>query len=381
MKIAILGYGVVGSGAYEILTKNGYDVSRVLDLKPHPELGDVQTTDYDQILNDKEIGVVVEAIGGTEPAHTFLVKAIKAGKHVVSPNKHVICAYFNELHTLAYEHGVTIRYTASVGGGIPWLHNLSRICRLDNVTKVYGIMNGTTNYILDAMTLESRDFPDVLREAQELGYAEADPTADIDGFDTARKTAISASIAFSCEVSESSVDVFSMRNVKKCDIEYIKDELGMALRYIGTAIKSGGKVSAYVEPTLVACDSMLSGVHKNNNLISLIGDSIGELSFVGQGAGKYPTGLAVANDVIDIVSGSSAKQYLSKICNVDNSEQVKKYYIRTTADIPTALIDSIKTDNQYKYIITKPISISEIHKLSETISDKDGEIFLAGIQR
>lgn len=380
MKIAILGYGVVGSGAYEILTKSGFDVARVLDLRAHDELGDILTNDYDVILNDKEIGVVVEAIGGLEPAHTFLVKAIKAGKHVVSSNKHVVCTFFNELHTLAYEYGVTLRYTASVGGGIPWLHNLSRFIRCDNVTKICGIMNGTTNFMLDAMITDSRDFDDVLREAQALGYAEADPSADIDGFDTARKTAISASIAFSTEVSESSVDIFSMRNIKKCDIEYIKGELGMIVRYLGMAVKCGNKISAYVEPTLVPTTSMLAGVRKNNNMISLVGDNIGELSFVGQGAGKYPTGLAVANDVVDIIQRSEKKKYAPNECEVDNATQIKKYYVRTKADINADVIESCKVDGQYKYIITKPISVSEIHKISDEISDKDGEIFCAGIQ-
>ena len=381
MKIAILGYGVVGSGAYEILVKNGYEVARVLDLRPHEELGNILTNDYDVILNDKEIGVVVEAIGGLEPAHTFLVKAIKAGKHVVSSNKHVICTFFNELHSLAYEYGVDIRYTASVGGGIPWLHNLKRFARCDNITKVCGIMNGTTNFILDAMIEDGRDFDDVLKEAQRLGYAEADPSADIDGFDTARKTAISASIAFSTEVSEASVDVFSMRNIKKCDIEYIKNELGMMVRYLGSAVKCGSKISAYVEPTLLSIGSMLSGVHKNNNMISLVGDSIGELSFVGQGAGKYPTGLAVANDVADLFDNASKKVYAPQKLEVDNSVDVKQYYIRTKADISSNLVDSMRVDGSYKYIITKPLSVSEIHVISEQISDKDGESFFAGIER
>lgn len=384
MKIAILGYGVVGSGAYEILTKSGFNVTRVLDLRPHDELGDVLTNDFDTILNDKEISVVVEAIGGLEPAHTFLVKAIKAGKHVVSSNKHVICTFFNELHTLANEYGVTLRYTASVGGGIPWLHNLSRFVRCDNVTKICGIMNGTTNFILDSMIEESRDFDDVLREAQALGYAEADPSADIDGFDTARKTAISASIAFSTEVSESNVDIFSMRNIKKCDIEYIKDELGMLVRYLGTAIKCGNRVSAYVEPTIIPKTSMFAGVHKNNNMITLVGDYIGELSFVGQGAGKYPTGLAVANDVVDIIQGSGKKVaqnvYAPQKYEVDNGAQMKQYYVRTKLGIKGDFVHSVRDDGQYKYIITKQLSVSEIHRILDEISDKDGEIFCAGIQ-
>ena len=226
MKIAILGYGVVGSGAYEILKKSGYDVKRVLDIRPHKELGDSLTANYDDILNDNEIGVVAEAIGGLEPAHTFVVKALQAKKHVVSSNKHLICEYYDELHALAKENGVTVNFTSAVGGGIPWLYNLNRTTNSDTINKIMGIMNGTTNFILDAMITDGSDFSEVLAEAQALGYAEANPSADIDGLDVARKTAISSSIAFKTTVAEKDVDIFSLRNITKNDIDYIKDKFG-----------------------------------------------------------------------------------------------------------------------------------------------------------
>lgn len=381
MKIAILGFGVVGSGAYEILKKSGYDVAKVLDIRPHDELGDVLTTNFDDILNDKEIGVVAEAIGGLEPGHTFLVKAIKAGKHVVSSNKHLICTYYDELLTLAKENGVTVRFSASAGGGIPWLHNLQRATRCDNVTKVYGIMNGTTNFILDAMITDHADFGEVLCTAQRLGYAEADPSADIDGLDTARKTAISASIAFNSDIVEGDVPVFSLRKIKKQDIEYIKRELNKTVRYIGCAICNGEKISACVEPTIIDEDSLFAGVRKNNNMISLVGDSVGQLSFYGQGAGKYPTGTAVAHDVIDIVSGDVSLVSCGSRREVDNTIQIKNYYIRTKADISSDLIETKTVIDSENYIITKPVSVSEIHAISEGIFKKDGESFIAGIER
>ncbi len=381
MKIAILGYGIVGSGAYEILTKSGYEVGRVLDIRPHAELGDVLTSKFDDILSDKDIGVVAEAIGGLEPAHTFLVKAIKAGKHVVSSNKHLICTYYNELHTLAREYGVTLRFSASVGGGIPWIHNLKRAVRCDNITKISGIMNGTTNFILDAMITESADFADVLKKAQQLGYAEADPSADIDGLDTGRKTAISASIAFNTVVSEDYVHIFSMRNIKKCDIEYIKGKLGKTVRYVGTAAKAGNGICAYVEPLIVNLESIFANVNKNNNIISLVGDNVGQLAFFGQGAGKYPTGTAVAQDVIDIINGDVMQLSAGTSINVDNSAEMKQYYIRTKADICDGIADTIEASGAYKYIITKQISVSEMHRISEKILSKDGESFFAGIER
>ncbi len=381
MKIAILGFGVVGSGAYEILKNSGYSVGKILDIRPHPELGDISTTSFDDILADDEVGVVAEAIGGLEPAHTFLVKAIKAGKHVVSSNKHLICTYYDELLTLARENGVTIRFSASAGGGIPWLHNLRRATRCDNITKVYGIMNGTTNFIIDAMITDSLDFSDVLLEAQRLGYAEADPSADIDGLDTARKTAISSSIAFLSEIDEQSVDIFSLRNIKKCDIEYIKGELGMSIRYVGTGVMQNEALSVFVEPLIISNESLLSSVKKNNNMISLVGDSVGELSFYGQGAGKYPTGVAVAQDVIDIVNGDFVNILPEREVRVDNSLVIKEYYIRTKADIDEGYIASVKIINDNKFIITKPISVSEAHKLAEIVLSKDGESFFAGFQR
>ena len=381
MKIAILGFGIVGSGAYEILKASGYTVGKVLDIRAHEELGDILTTNYDDILNDKEIGVVAEAIGGLEPAHTFVVKAIKAGKHVVSSNKHLICTYYDELLTLAREYGVTVRFSASAGGGIPWLHNLRRATRCDNITKVFGIMNGTTNFILDAMITDSADFAEVLAVAQKLGYAEADPSADIDGLDTARKTAISSSIAFDTEISDDQVAIFGLRNIKKCDVDYIMGEMGMTVRYVGTGVRSGDTVAAYVEPTIIDNDSLLSGVKKNNNMISLVGDNVGQLSFFGQGAGKYPTGTAVAHDVIDIISGDVSTISPGANINVDNGSVLKNYYVRTKAEVPAEIIKSNKVIDGYNFIITNLISVSAMHELAEEILKKDGESFFAGIER
>ena len=381
MKIAILGYGVVGSGAYEILTSSGYDVKRILDIRQHEELGNIITSNYDDILNDSEIGVVVEAIGGLEPAHTFVVQAIKAGKSVVSSNKHLICTYYDELHRLANENGVALRFTASAGGGIPWLHNLSRATRCDKVTKVFGIMNGTTNFILDAMISESKDFGEVLHTAQMLGYAEANPSADIDGLDTARKTAISASIAFETQIAESDVSILSLRNIKKSDIEYIKGKIGRSVRYVGFAERKDGKVTAFVQPTAIAQDSLLAGVRGCNNMISLVADNVGQLSFFGQGAGKYPTGSSVAQDVIDVISGSG--QITAQACatHTDNSAVSFSYYIRTKADVAADVIESLEMFGDDKVIITKELSVSQANAIASEILKKDGESFLAGIER
>lgn len=381
MKIAILGYGVVGSGAYEILTASGYQVSKILDIRQHEELGDIVTSNYEDILSDSDIGVVVEAIGGLEPAHTFVVQAIKAGKSVVSSNKYLICTYYDELNRLATEHGVSLRFTASAGGGIPWLHNLSRATRCDSVKKIFGIMNGTTNFILDGMISDSKEFDDALYTAQKLGYAEANPSADIDGLDTARKTAISASIAFGAQIPESQVAVLSLRNIKKADIEYIKCKMDMNIRYVGSAENKNNRISAFVQPMIIASDSLLSGVHGCNNMISLVADNVGQLSFFGQGAGKYPTGVSVAQDVIDIMEGKEVLSNPTCMTYTDNSMAEFSYYIRTEADVPCDMVKSCEKIGKDNFIITNKISVSQISVIADEILKKDGESFLAGIER
>lgn len=380
MSIAILGYGVVGSGAYEILTKAGYQVSRVLDLRSYPELGDKLTHDIEDIINDKEITVVAEAIGGNTFSYDFASRALKAGKHVVSSNKHLICSYYKELHALAKENGVTIRFTASAGGGIPWLYNLKRGLLCDRIYKVMGIMNGTTNFILDAMIRDSRDFADVLKEAQALGYAEANPSADIDGLDVARKTAISASIAFEAVVSEEDVLTFSLRNIKKSDIDYIAAKCGKTVRYLGYGMRTENGVAAFVEPTLLSADALESNVFTNNNMISLFGDYVGRLSFYGQGAGKYPTGNALGQDIINILQGDT--DLCEPTCDavMHNEEAERSYFIRTSSDLQFDCVASEERIGNIRYVFTKKVGVSTMHDIADKILAQDGESFFAGIE-
>ena len=380
MSIAILGYGVVGSGAYEILTKAGYKVSRVLDLRDYPELGDVLTHDIEDIINDKEITVVAEAIGGNTASYDFVCRAMKAGKHVVSSNKHLICSYYKELHALAKENGVTIRFTASAGGGIPWLYNLKRGLLCDRIYKVMGIMNGTTNFILDAMIRDSREFSDVLKEAQALGYAEANPSADIDGLDVARKTAISSSIAFDAVVSEDDVMTFSLRNIRKSDIDYIADKCGKTVRYLGYGMRTENGVAAFVEPTLLASDALESNVFTNNNMISLFGDYVGRLSFYGQGAGKYPTGNALGQDIINILEGDTKLSYAQTNAVMCNEEAKRAYFIRTSSGIVLDSVVSEEKIGNVRYIFTDKLSVAAMHEAAKAILAEDGESFFAGIE-
>ena len=243
-----------------------------------------------------------------------------------------------------------------------------------------GIMNGTTNFILDAMITDSREFDDVLKEAQALGYAEANPSADIDGLDTARKTAISSSLAFNTIIKEENVSVFPMRTVQKCDIEYIVGRLGKTIRYLGVGVKNENSVSAFVEPSILSYKSPESNVVKNFNMITLFGESVGRLSFFGQGAGKYPTGNALAQDIIDIVNGDTALCFSPCEIPVDNDALKRSYYIRTTATIDGELIESKEVINGNSHIITKPVSVSFIHKLANIILESDSGSFFAGFE-
>ena len=224
MNIGLLGFGVVGGGVLELTQGRGdITVSRVLLRSPKPGLPEgLATYDFNDILCDERIDTVVEVMGGLHPAYEYVTAAMERGKNVVTANKALIAAYYRELTGLAKEKGVALRCTAAVGGGIPWLVNLARIKRLDTVCAVGGIMNGTTNFIMDAMHKAPVDFPAILKEAQELGYAEADPSADIDGDDIRRKLCISANIAFDAVLDETAIHTFGIRTVTASDIAAFK---------------------------------------------------------------------------------------------------------------------------------------------------------------
>ena len=378
MKVAILGFGTVGSGAYEIIKESncGLEVACVLDRFVPAGYEDLVVTDYDRILTDPDIKIVAEAIGGLHPAYEFVSAALRAGKHVVSANKHLICHYYKELHALAAENGCVLRFTPSAGGGIPWLFNLRRAARCDEILSLRGIMNGTTNYILDAMQNLGSDFAEVLAVAQELGYAEADPSADIDGWDVRRKCAISASLAFDAAFGEEDVPTFGIRTVTKADIDYFKS-IGMVCKLLAFARREGDCVSTYVEPTLLPAAAREASVGTNFNCISLWGKYVGCLSFVGQGAGKFPTGHALVEDMLDIRDGIDFLRFSRKTdVTVDNTCFAHPYYLRTTAPIDNDII--ARRDGGV--IITKPLSPAEIHRIVSRATEFDPLLFVAGLE-
>ncbi len=312
VNVAILGFGTVGSGVAEVLTTNGGlidhrvdDLVRlkyILDVRDFPDspYKDCFVKDFSVIENDPELDIVVETIGGAKIALDFTTRALKAGKSVVTSNKELVATHGCELLRLAREHGCSYLFEASVGGGIPILRPLTSCLAANELEQVTGILNGTTNYILTRMIRAGLTFDQALKEAQANGYAEKDPTADVDGHDACRKICILAALAFGRHVYPDQVPTQGIRGVTLEDVAYA-DSVGYKIKLLGRAIRQPvGKVCAFVAPHLVPGENPLSGVEDVFNAIAVTGNAIGDVMFYGRGAGKLPTASAVVADVIDI---------------------------------------------------------------------------------
>ena len=378
MKVALLGCGVVGGGVLDIIDKrDDMDIKYVLVRRDKPELGERAVQDINTILNDKEVDTVVEVMGGLSPSFEYVSAAMKAGKNVVTANKHLVAHYYKELVSLAKENDVAFRCTPAVGGGIPWLVNLERVSKLDKVQSFCGIMNGTTNFILDAMHTNQSDFSEVLAEAQRLGYAEADPSADIDGLDIQRKCIISANVAFGACLSEADVPVFGIRNIKACDIS-AAEKLDCICKMLAFGKEADGKLSAYVEPSFVPRGELEAAVSTNRNIISFETEYTGKESFYGQGAGRYPTAYNAVADCLDILNG--VKSFYTDVMEdkaPDNSAEKHAYYIRFKGS--DCWLDSVKEAELGEGLVTKPVSVKEAHEWIKSALEKDPEVFMAGI--
>lgn len=358
MKIALLGYGVVGKGVYDIISKrDDMEVKYVFDRRNIPELKNKLTDNIDVILNDPKIDTVVELLGGIHPAFDFAKAALEHCKNVVTANKRMVASGYRELSSLAKEKDVALCYTAAVGGGIPWLVNLERVSRVSAVNEITGIINGTTNYILDAMHARKAGFLEVLTEAQELGYAETDPSSDIDGIDIRSKCVLSANIAFGYDLAEEEVPVFGIRTVNINDI-LNAERMGCTVKIFANAIRTANGVAIWVEPVFVPSSSMEAGIHGNFNLVTFKTDLTGKESFFGQGAGRYPTASNVVQDCIDIVYGKKLlyNETMDKVA-IDNS-LCYRYYVRAEED---AFLQSVTEEKGKGYVITRPISVAAMH--------------------
>ena len=315
--IAILGFGVVGSGTAEVLTENqkliaqrvGDDVSikYILDLREFPEhpLGDRVVHDIGVILDDPEVELVAEMMGGSHPAYEFSRAALEAGKSVVTSNKEVVANFGVELLELARQHQVSYLFEASVGGGIPIIRPLREDLSSNRVISVSGILNGTTNYILTRMNTAGASFEDALREAQAKGYAEANPAADVEGTDAARKIVILAAMSFGKRVDPKTILCEGITKITAADTE-LAASLGYAIKLIGYTTLQDGKILCMVSPRLVPLSNPIAGVSDVFNGILVAADMVGEVMFYGPGAGKLPTASAVVGDLVDVMSHTPA---------------------------------------------------------------------------
>jgi len=366
MKIGLLGYGTVGAGVDQIIAdRTDMEVTKVISLVVEDAIR-TRISTIDDIIDDPEIDTVVEVMGGLHPASDFVLRALRAGKNVVTANKAIVAAFGKELLEAAKEAGVSFRCTAAAGGSIPWLTSLSRAARADRISELGGIMNGTTNYILDAMTRQGRAFADVLKEAQSLGFAEKDPSADIDGLDIRRKICISAETAFGVFIDEEKIPVLGIRNIREEDIAEARKR-GAVVKMVARAVENGGALSVYVQPMFVPEGELIAHVPANVNLVYYTGERCGTQSFSGEGAGRYPTAYNVVQDLVDINEApKGALRFYGEVLGQalpDNSKVLHPYYYRTRKGMT----------------VTESISVAAMHELAAKLSEEDPEVFIAGL--
>ncbi|WP_297571201.1 homoserine dehydrogenase [uncultured Anaerovibrio sp.] len=399
--IGILGSGTVGSGVIEVLRKNISDIEQrvgqsisiksvlVRDLtKKRDHLEGIQLTNkVENILDDPEIAIVVELMGGLHPSLEYMLRAMEAGKHVITANKDVVAQFGEQLFATAEQHKVEFRFEASVGGGIPIITPLKQCLTANKISLIMGIVNGTTNYMLTKMTEDGSDYEEVLQEAQDKGYAEANPAADVEGFDAARKAAILGSIGFNTRIRLDDVSVEGINNIKAADIAYAK-ELGYVVKLLAVAKDYGDKgVNVRVHPVFLPSSHPLAMVNDVFNAIFIRGNAIGDAMFYGRGAGALPTASAVVADIIavarNLVIGNTATVgctcYNNRpICPLEETEA--SYYIRLQVDDEPGVLGAIATafgncDVSLKSVIqTRMVNIhAEIVAVTHVVKHKKVE--------
>ena len=347
MKIAVMGYGTIGSGVVEVLRINKEKIAKragepvevkyILDLREFPgdPMEDAIVHDYQTIANDPEIGIVVETMGGVEPAYTFVKAMLEAGKQVTTSNKNLVAAKGAELIKIAREHGVNFQFEASVGGGIPIIRPLNKCLTADEIEEITGILNGTTNYMLTKMTDEGADFDEVLKDAQAKGYAEKDPTADIEGHDPCRKIAILTSLVAGKQIDFEDIHCEGITKITAVDIKYAK-AMNRSIKLLASSKKVGDSYSCLVAPYMLKSTHPLCGVNGVFNGIFVRGNVLGDAMFYGSGAGKLPTASAVVADVVDMVKHQHTNIYIDwsqeKLEIVDYKDSVNAFFVRTSSD-------------------------------------------------
>lgn len=352
-KIAVLGYGVVGSGTVEVIEKNKegllkkagqeIEIKYILDLRDFPDspYKDKFVKDFNVILNDPEISVVVEVIGGIKPSYDFVKSSLLAGKSVVTSNKELVAKKGAELLKIAHEKGVNFFFEASVGGGIPIIRPLHQCLSANRIDEIAGILNGTTNFILTKMIRDNMAFDDALKTAQELGYAERNPSADVDGIDACRKICILASLSFGKHVYPDNIHTEGITKITPEDVAYCEN-FGGSIKLIGWASRQDdGKVAVMVCPAFIHEDSQLAGVNDVFNAILVRGDATGDVVFYGKGAGKLPTASAVVADILDCARHMTERKDFGWESGTDN-------YVVDYTELETALYVRAETSDKEK---------------------------------
>jgi len=356
--VAVLGYGVVGSGVVEVLKGNSVSISmkageeirvkKILDIRDFPDSPDrdLITHNPDDVFEDDSISIVVETIGGVGVAQEYTKRAFLKGKHVVTSNKELVAAHGPELMKLAKECGVNYLFEASVGGGIPIIRPLNQCLAANEIVGITGILNGTTNYILTQMKREGKNFDEALKSAQQNGYAEANPAADIEGHDACRKIAILSSIAYNEFVDSNNIYTEGISNITLADMEYA-EAMNSVIKLLAISKKVGDKIFARVSPAIISKNHPVANVEDVFNAIIVKGNAIGDAMFYGKGAGKLPTASAVVADVIDIVrhiDSNGRNIWKRKDYNnvVDINESITRFFIRVSANNNEEAVNYIK---------------------------------------
>ena len=390
MKIAIMGFGTVGTGVEEIiykkresLLKNNFDIKiekvliRNKNKKRSPLDGDLAfTDDFDEILNS-DVDTVIDVTSSLEETYERIVKLMEAGKNIVTANKAVVSKYFEELNKLARENDISFSYEAAVAGAIPVIHPLMEEAFFSDMNKVQGILNGTSNYILSKMEVEGSSYDEVLKEAQELGYAEADPTADVGGFDAMRKIRILSSLIYNSNINEDEIFTFGIENVKKSDFDFAK-ERGYSIRVLAKSELANDKINISVIPTFVR-DNFFAKTFGGTNGVKIWGENFTSYELKGPGAGKLETADAVMRDLLRIL----AKREIKTFYDAGNSYEVEnnlenKFYVRTS-EVSSELKDLIEEEkiiNDEHLLITKKVSLDDLRDALENLD----KVFLAEIE-
>lgn len=390
INVAVLGFGTVGSGVVEIINnkdfskKTGKDINvkKVLDIRTFEDspYKDLITADFDSIINDEEISIVVETMGGTNPAYDFTKRSLLAGKSVVTSNKELVATHGTELLSIAKEKGVCYMFEASVGGGIPIIRPLGNCLAANDINWIMGILNGTTNYILTKMINDGESFENALADAQAKGYAERNPAADVEGTDACRKIAILASLAFGKFVDSHKISTEGITNISLEDVKNAQS-IGHSIKLIGQCKKVGDEVFAKVSPVMLPPSNALSDVEGVFNGILVNGSATGDVMFYGKGAGKMPTASAVVADVIDIVGhkGLGAPYWEDGGILTDVNPDDTKLYVRVLGDDVKSAVADIFGDvevlkdcgGEYAFI-SAPAKECELNKKAEKLKAKLG---------